>query len=163
VLFAKLAAQLTLIVDLMITSEFMPAFSKTKLWLFFFFFFECLNYLNFVYHALTIFCVLLSMSIDFLNTDAHLDTHTHTCIYICFHILKLLIDSTYIELTGIKNVNQYTYKELRVATNDFSPASKIGEGGFGSVYKVLAYCIRCHPYSLRNTDHHHFIMLKRWF
>jgi hypothetical protein len=81
VLFAKLAAQLTLIVDLMITSEFMPAFSKTKFMAFFFFFFECLNYLNFVYHALTIFCVLLSMSIDFLNTDAHLDTHTHMHIY----------------------------------------------------------------------------------
>jgi hypothetical protein len=37
VLFAKLAAQLTLIVDLMITSEFMPAFSKTKVMAFFFF------------------------------------------------------------------------------------------------------------------------------
>ncbi|XP_062169039.1 cold-responsive protein kinase 1-like isoform X2 [Alnus glutinosa] len=36
---------------------------------------------------------------------------------------------------GIKNFNLYTYKELRDATNDFSPASKIGEGGFGSVYK----------------------------
>lgn len=106
------------------------------------------------------------MGIDFLNTDAHLDTHAHmrVCIYIyVFCILKLLIDSTYIELTGIENVNLYTYQELRVATNDFSPSSKIGEGGFGSVYKVHAYCIRCHPYSLRNTDHHHFIMLKRWF
>lgn len=105
------------------------------------------------------------MSIDFFNTDAHLDTHrhhTHTRVYI-YCILNLLIDSTYIELTGIKNVNLYTYKELRVATNDFSRASKIGEGGFGSVYKVIAYCIRCHPYSLRNTGHHHFIMLKKWF
>ncbi|XP_035541414.1 cold-responsive protein kinase 1-like isoform X2 [Juglans regia] len=36
---------------------------------------------------------------------------------------------------GIKNVNLYTFKELRVATNNFSPANKIGEGGFGSVYK----------------------------
>ncbi|XP_059444394.1 cold-responsive protein kinase 1-like isoform X2 [Corylus avellana] len=36
---------------------------------------------------------------------------------------------------GIENVNLYTYQELRVATNDFSPSSKIGEGGFGSVYK----------------------------
>ncbi|XP_040987429.1 cold-responsive protein kinase 1-like isoform X2 [Juglans microcarpa x Juglans regia] len=36
---------------------------------------------------------------------------------------------------GIRNVNLYTYKELRVATNNFSPANKIGEGGFGSVYK----------------------------
>ena len=97
------------------------------------------------------------------RTFGHTHALTHVCIYIFFCTLKLLIDSTYIELTGIKNVNLYTYKELRVATNDFSPSSKIGEGGFGSVYKVFAYCIQCHPYSLRNTDHHHFIMLKMWF
>lgn len=30
----------------------------------------------------------------------------------------------------------YTYKELKSATEDFSLANKIGEGGFGSVYKV---------------------------
>ncbi|XP_022749388.1 cold-responsive protein kinase 1-like [Durio zibethinus] len=35
----------------------------------------------------------------------------------------------------IHNVKFYTYKELRIATEDFSPANKIGEGGFGSVYK----------------------------
>ncbi|KAL2331150.1 hypothetical protein Fmac_018731 [Flemingia macrophylla] len=36
---------------------------------------------------------------------------------------------------GIHNVKIYTYKELRNATEDFSPVNKIGEGGFGSVYK----------------------------
>ncbi|XP_054816150.1 cold-responsive protein kinase 1-like isoform X2 [Prosopis cineraria] len=35
----------------------------------------------------------------------------------------------------IQNVNLYTYKELRIATEGFSPANKIGQGGFGSVYK----------------------------
>ncbi|CAK9148940.1 unnamed protein product [Ilex paraguariensis] len=39
------------------------------------------------------------------------------------------------ELSGIHNVNLYSYKELRIATEDFSAANKIGEGGFGSVYK----------------------------
>ncbi|KAJ8755088.1 hypothetical protein K2173_016758 [Erythroxylum novogranatense] len=39
------------------------------------------------------------------------------------------------ELAEIENVKQYTYKELRNATEDFSPVNKIGEGGFGSVYK----------------------------
>ncbi|KAI5674599.1 hypothetical protein M9H77_14963 [Catharanthus roseus] len=39
------------------------------------------------------------------------------------------------ELSGVYKVNLYTYKELRAATNDFSPINKIGEGGFGSVYK----------------------------
>ncbi|KAK8479843.1 hypothetical protein V6N12_003417, partial [Hibiscus sabdariffa] len=35
----------------------------------------------------------------------------------------------------VHNVKFYTYKELRTATEDFSPSNKIGEGGFGSVYK----------------------------
>ncbi|GER52750.1 kinase family protein [Striga asiatica] len=39
------------------------------------------------------------------------------------------------ELSGVHNVNLYSYKELKVATEDFSPANKIGEGGFGSVFK----------------------------
>ncbi|KAK7313271.1 hypothetical protein VNO77_37899 [Canavalia gladiata] len=41
------------------------------------------------------------------------------------------------ELSGIQNVKIYTYKELKIASNNFSPANKIGEGGFGSVYKGL--------------------------
>lgn len=39
------------------------------------------------------------------------------------------------ELGSIQNVRCYTYKELRNATEGFSTANKIGEGGFGSVYK----------------------------
>ncbi|KAF7822645.1 cold-responsive protein kinase 1 isoform X2 [Senna tora] len=40
-----------------------------------------------------------------------------------------------IDVSDIQNVNLYTYNELRVATEGFSPANKIGQGGFGSVYK----------------------------
>ncbi|XP_057949290.1 cold-responsive protein kinase 1 [Malania oleifera] len=39
------------------------------------------------------------------------------------------------EFQGIDNVILYPIKELKNATEDFSPANKIGEGGFGSVYK----------------------------
>ncbi|XP_059444587.1 cold-responsive protein kinase 1 isoform X1 [Corylus avellana] len=39
------------------------------------------------------------------------------------------------EVSSIDNVKLYTYKELKVATEEFSEANKIGEGGFGSVYK----------------------------
>ncbi|KAL3508287.1 hypothetical protein ACH5RR_027688 [Cinchona calisaya] len=39
------------------------------------------------------------------------------------------------ELSGILNITLYTHRELRIATKDFSPTNKIGEGGFGSVYK----------------------------
>ncbi|KAI0527146.1 hypothetical protein KFK09_002744 [Dendrobium nobile] len=38
-------------------------------------------------------------------------------------------------IPGNSKVKIYTYKELRQATNDFSPSNKIGEGGFGCVYK----------------------------
>ncbi|XP_031505249.1 cold-responsive protein kinase 1 [Nymphaea colorata] len=37
--------------------------------------------------------------------------------------------------SGIQHVKIYQYKELKNATGDFSPLNKIGEGGFGSVYK----------------------------
>ena len=30
----------------------------------------------------------------------------------------------------------YSYNELRIATHDFHPDNKLGEGGFGVVYKV---------------------------
>ncbi|TYK16388.1 putative serine/threonine-protein kinase [Cucumis melo var. makuwa] len=39
------------------------------------------------------------------------------------------------DFSSMQNVKFYTYKELKVATEDFSLANKIGEGGFGSVYK----------------------------
>jgi hypothetical protein len=32
--------------------------------------------------------------------------------------------------------NLYSYAELRVATDDFNPSNKLGQGGFGVVYKV---------------------------
>ena len=41
----------------------------------------------------------------------------------------------------MQNVTLYSYKELTIATNGFSKANKIGEGGFGSVYKVKEACL----------------------
>lgn len=32
---------------------------------------------------------------------------------------------------------QYDFARIRAATNDFSFANKVGQGGFGSVYKVI--------------------------
>lgn len=39
------------------------------------------------------------------------------------------------DLGDVPNVKCYSYKELKNATGDFCAANKIGEGGFGSVYK----------------------------
>ncbi|KAL9236459.1 hypothetical protein vseg_011129 [Gypsophila vaccaria] len=37
--------------------------------------------------------------------------------------------------SGSENIKFYTYKELQTATDDFNKHNKIGQGGFGSVYK----------------------------
>lgn len=39
------------------------------------------------------------------------------------------------EFSVIENIKLYSYKELRAVTDNFSPTNKIGEGGFGPVYK----------------------------
>lgn len=41
------------------------------------------------------------------------------------------------EVSWAQNTCSYTYRELRMATDDFNPANKVGEGGFGSVYKGM--------------------------
>ena len=33
----------------------------------------------------------------------------------------------------------FSYAELRAATEDFNPVNKLGEGGFGTVFKVSLY------------------------
>ncbi|KAM0997957.1 hypothetical protein ACFX2I_007761 [Malus domestica] len=38
-------------------------------------------------------------------------------------------------VSGVLNVKQYGYRELQIATENFSQENKIGQGGFGSVYK----------------------------
>ena len=45
---------------------------------------------------------------------------------------------TIAELFGIddQRPHTYSYSELRTATEDFSSSNKLGEGGFGPVYKV---------------------------
>ena len=42
-----------------------------------------------------------------------------------------------IELRGLElQTGFFTYRKIKPATNNFNAANKIGEGGFGSIYKV---------------------------
>jgi serine/threonine protein kinase len=42
--------------------------------------------------------------------------------------------------------NLYLYKEIKLATNNFDKKNKLGEGGFGVVYKVsnIKMCYELH-------------------
>jgi len=40
-----------------------------------------------------------------------------------------------VDTPGLGNSSWFTYEELAVATNGFSPQNVLGEGGFGCVYK----------------------------
>ena len=62
-----------------------------------------------------------------------LKTHKNWCDFTVYNIYYLL-DA---ELLDVDNMRLYTYKDLQTATQDFNPDTKIGQGGFGSVYKVI--------------------------
>lgn len=47
---------------------------------------------------------------------------------------------------------------LRAATENFAEANKLGEGGFGSVYKV-----QYNPYIYYNTDPFCSVFLQFWY
>lgn len=42
------------------------------------------------------------------------------------------------DFTGSENITRYSYKQLVRATSNFVQGNKIGEGGYGPVYKVVA-------------------------
>ena len=42
------------------------------------------------------------------------------------------------DLKGLElKTGSFTLRQIKAATNNFDPANKIGEGGFGPVYKVF--------------------------
>ncbi|GLT51789.1 hypothetical protein SLA2020_251730 [Shorea laevis] len=62
-------------------------------------------------------------------------TFTWILIVVVFYMRRRKDDDE-AELLGIgPRPNTFRYAELRAATDDFSPSNKLGEGGFGPVYK----------------------------
>lgn len=65
-------------------------------------------------------------------------------IEICFLVFPLFLTVCYIaklfllaELRGLElQTGYFTLRQIKAATGNFDPANKIGEGGFGPVYKV---------------------------
>jgi hypothetical protein len=53
----------------------------------------------------------------------------------------LIFDLSFTSITELKSLDLqtgiFTLKQIKAATNNFDISNKIGEGGFGPVYKVL--------------------------
>lgn len=56
--------------------------------------------------------------------------NSRACLLVLFFFFE------YAEFIGI-DTKPYTFTELKSATRDFDPSNKLGEGGFGAVYKVI--------------------------
>ena len=63
------------------------------------------------------------------------NTNKPSSLNIIFPIDFLVVVVTELLSMDIKPYT-FSYSELKNATQDFNPSSKLGEGGFGSVYKV---------------------------
>ena len=72
-------------------------------------------------------------------------TQMHFTLFCGIHMVAFFLDMFHIlifhrfctDLSRDTNTIKYTYKEIVRATENFSPSNKVGEGGFGSVYKVI--------------------------
>ncbi|KAF5819563.1 putative protein kinase RLK-Pelle-DLSV family [Helianthus annuus] len=95
----------------------------------------------------TLFCVDFEIPISRKRIEVGLIVGTvGGGLFFVFLIMVILWRKGYImggkvedrELTGIDlQTGIFTLRQLKRATNDFDPSNKLGEGGFGSVFKGL--------------------------
>lgn len=59
-----------------------------------------------------------------------------------FHVFFLYFEGageTEEEMTTMGGFLQFDFNIIKMATDEFSDENKVGEGGFGAVYKVITY------------------------
>lgn len=61
----------------------------------------------------------------------------HTDVLEDLYILTFAMFISFTELRALDlQTGHFRLRQIKAATNNFDPANKIGEGGFGPVYKV---------------------------
>lgn len=69
-----------------------------------------------------------------MSANHHPIKNISSCILYGTFLIEILFST---DLKGLDlKTGSFTLRQIKAATNNFDPANKIGEGGFGPVYKV---------------------------
>ena len=79
--------------------------------------------------------------VDNVDTYWHIICKVLMCI-LRIHSLMLVGRLGVIEISGVESL-QFDLALIQAATGNFSPNNKLGEGGFGEVFRVVLFC--CFP------------------
>lgn len=67
------------------------------------------------------------------------------------------------ELRGLDlQTGLFTLRQIKAATENFDPANKIGEGGFGTVYKVNFFRVNCQSLVLLSLFRPTYLEFTNW-
>lgn len=90
------------------------------------------------------------------NNSAYLDYSSRICSKA---ILRLIMCSAEIQRFQVQP-NLFSYAELKAATRSFHPNNKLGEGGYGVVYKLCCSSAALYPHACLVAE---ITFLRTWF